>query len=333
MLINRISLKARVWLFTAGLFVGVVYGGGKLSEGGEGIASRYPGDIGIEKDADVVFVEKFDAGSIDEIFKRWEDTKSKDSMVISSDVPANAGDEKSLLMRHIGGRGTGAYLYRRLLPGYEQLYARFYVKFDINCAQIHHFGTNLGGNNPATRWPMVKAGHRPDGSKTFWTGVEPYGNDWGWDFYTYWQGMHIHGDGNYWGTPFLSGGDKPKVEKGKWICVEMMVKMNDPVGEANGEQAFWIDGKLWRRDGQIASHVGQGFPNGKWYGGWWRPDIKEKTAFKGFQWRTDEKLKINYVWPYIYITKAPKGHVSKIWFDNIVVAKQYIGPIKRMKDD
>ena len=120
----------------------------------------------------------------------------------------------------------------------------------------------------------------PDGSKAFTSGVEPYGNDWGWDFYSYWQGMHVHGDGNYWGTPHLQGVDKPKVEKDKWVCVEMMIKLNSPTDAANGEQAFWIDGKLHRVDGQVVSHCGPGFPKGEWRGGWWHPNAKSKSAFE-----------------------------------------------------
>ena len=300
-----------------------------LPEGGNGIAARYPGDEGIEKDPNIIFVERFNVDSLEAVFKHWEDIKSKNIMSLSSDTPANSLDGRSLLMKHVGGESTGGHLYRQLKPGYDQVFARFYVKFDPDCGPIHHFGTNLGGNNPSTPWPMVKAGHRPAGDKTFWTGVEPYGKDWGWDFYTYWQGMHIHGDGKYWGTPFLTGGDKRKVEKGKWICIEMMVKLNDPVNESNGEQAFWIDGQLYRRNGQPVSHIGPGRPNGNWTGGWWKPDMNASTTFEGFQWRTNGKLKINYIWPYLYITKSPKGHISKVWFDNIVVAKQYIGPIEK----
>jgi hypothetical protein len=45
------------------------------------------------------------------------------------------------------------------------------------------------------------------------------------------------------------------------------------------------------------------------------------------QWRGDEKLNLNFLWPLCYITKAPRGHISRIRFDNIVVAKEYIGPI------
>ena len=299
-----------------------------LPEGATGIAAGYPADEGIENDPNVLFVERFDEGSVDALAKRWDSVQGREGMSLSADVAPGAADKTSLLLTHVGGQGTGSHLYRRLLPGHKQVFARFYVKFGPDCAEIHHFGTHLGGFNPPTPWPQGGAGERPDGGKRFTTGVEPYGKDWHWDFYSYWQGMHVHGDGRYWGTPFLSGVEQPKVEKGKWLCVEMMLKMNDPVDAVNGEQAFWIDGKLHRVEGQIVSHVGPGFPKGTWTGGWWHPDGQSNTAFEGFQWRTTEELAVNYVWTYVYITKAPPGHVSKVWFDSIVVAKEYVGPLR-----
>ena len=47
-----------------------------IPEGSTGIAARYPGDVGIEKDADVVFVESFE-GSVDEICGHWEAAAGK----------------------------------------------------------------------------------------------------------------------------------------------------------------------------------------------------------------------------------------------------------------
>ena len=299
----------------------------RLQEGATGIAAKFPGDRGIEKHPDVIFVEHFEEGSPEAVFKRWDSVKAKPILSLSRDVPAGSGGKASLLMAHVGGQGTGAHLYRRLLPGHKVVFARWYVKFDPDCAQVHHFGTHLGGFHPPTPWPQGGAGQRPRGDKRFTTGVEPFGKSWNWDFYTYWQGMHVHGDGRYWGTPFHTGGAKRKVDRGKWICVEMMVKVNDPPSASNGEQAFWIDGKLFRRDGQIVSHIGPGFPRGRWTGGWWRPEGNARTAFEGFRWRSVEALKVNYIWTYLYITRAPKGHVSKVWFDHIVVAKSYIGPL------
>ena len=47
---------------------------------------------------------------------------------------------------------------------------------------------------------------------------------------------------------------------------------------------------------------------------------KNGKPFEGFRWRTDDKLKLNFLWVLVYITKAPPGKVSTMWFDDIVVA-------------
>ena len=304
-----------------------------LPEGGSGLAAKYPGDAGIAKDDSVVFVENFEQRSLDSMWKRWDVADNRGDMTFSRDVPPGSGGRQSLIMER--REGSGGHLYRRLENerggyGHELLFARFYVKFAAGCGELHHFGTNLGGYNPPTPWAQGGAGRLPDGGERFTVGLEPNGGDWGWDFYSYWQGMHVHGDGRYWGTPFLTGGEKPKIEFDRWICVEMMVKMNSPVDAANGEMAFWVDGKLFSRDGQIVSHIGPGFPKGRWTGGWWRPDPQSPDAFEGFAWRNTEELAINYLWVYTYSSK-PAGHWTKVWFDDIVVAKEYIGPLTSKK--
>lgn len=316
----------------------LIAGDEPLPEGDNGIAAKYAGDVGIGKAPNVVFVERFDAASVAEIAKRWESAKSDKSMSLSPDVPAGSADAKSLLITHIGGEGDGGHLYRRLEPGYDKLHYRFYVKFDEDCAPIHHF-FHVGGYNPATPWPQGGAGQRPQGDKRFTTGVEPFGDAWRWDYYSYWQDMRGSPPrGQTWGNSFIHN-PALKVRRGEWICVELMMKLND-VGNANGEMALWLDGKL-------VSHLGPGFPKGKWVfdkflpgegvdGVRWNDKLqrreqlefpREGKPFEGFAWRTDEKLNLNFLWLLCYITQAPKGHVSKIWFDNIVVAEDYIGPI------
>lgn len=327
-----------------GLFVLVVLAAGVWcagwahgQEAPEGLASKYPGDRGIENDEDVIFVENFEAGSVDAVKSHWESVKAAEIMSLSADVPTGSAGSKSLLLSHVGGKGTGGHLYRGLMPGYDQLYARFYVKFAPDCAPVHHFGTNMGGNNPPTRWPMVSAGNRPAGDKSFWSGVEPGG--WVWDYYTYWVEMRGSPPaGKTWGNSFIRDPNL-KVERGEWTCVELMMKVND-VGDTDGEMALWIDGKQ-------VSHLGKGFPEGLWVydkftpgkggqGVRWNdrkggPENFRVPAggqsFEGFRWRTVEELKVNYVWIYLYITKAPQGHVNRVWFDDVVVAKKYIGPI------
>lgn len=290
----------------------------------EPLATKYPGDVGIADDPNVVFVEDFEAGTLDEVAARWESIQDARIMSLAADVPEASHGTHSLLMTHVGGQGTGAHLYRRLMPGYDQLFLRFYVKFDSDCYPIHHF-VHMGGYHPATPWPQGGAGTRPNGDDRFSTGVEPFGNKWRWDFYSYWMDMRSSPDGKSWGHDFIND-PALTVGRDRWICVELMMKMNDPVAESNGEQAIWIDGKPWRKDGQLISHLGAGFPRGRWVWDSFLPDPNGRP-FEGFRWRGSEELNLNYLWLLLYITDAPAAHVSKVWFDDIVVARQYIGPI------
>ena len=291
-----------------------------------GISGDYPGDVGIENDSSVIFVENFEEGSLEELFSIWEEVKNPDNMTFSDHSPPGCSGSQSLLVTHTGGQGNGAHLYRRLLPGYDRLYIRFYVKFDPDCGPIHHF-FHAGGYNPSTPWPQGGAGEKPNGDERFTTGVEPFGNydPWRWDFYTYWMEMRICPAENYWGNDFINDPDL-EVEMGTWICHELMMKMNDPVTEPNGEMALWINGQLRFKDGQCISYLGEGYPNGEWVWDSFIPDPGGEP-FGGFRWRSDVDLNINFLWLLTYITQADAGHVSRIWFDQVVVADEYIGPI------
>jgi hypothetical protein len=306
---------------------------------GAGLAAKYPGDKGIARDPAVVFAEGFEVDSVEALKARWDQVNTEITS-LSEERPAASGGRKSLLFTHVGGKGDGGHLYRILKPGFDQLYLRFYVKFDPECNPIHHF-VHLGGYNPPTPYPQGGAGLRPAGDRAFSTGVEPHGEAWVWDYYSYW--MEMRGSpprGQTWGNTFIRD-PKLKVVRGKWICVELWMKMND-VGDSNGEMALWIDGKP-------VSHLGKGFPKGTWTYDKFTPgaggdgirwdDATGKPAyftnppdglpFEGFRWRSTTDLKLSYLWLLDYITEAPEGHVSKVWFDDIVVATKYIGPTKR----
>jgi hypothetical protein len=314
-----------------------------LPEADHGIAAGYPGDAGIVRDPAVVFVEDFEEDSLESMAKRWEDAGNRENMALAGDGPPGSSGRQALVMRHLkGSKSSGAQLYRRIKNqnggwGYDRLFARFYVKFAPDCGAIHHFGTTMGGNWPATPWPMVSAGKPPDGAKSFWTGVEPFGKSWTWDYYTYWCEMRGSPPrGQTWGNSFIR--DKTlTIERGKWICVELMMKAND-VGDSNGEQALWLDGKL-------ISHLGKGFPGGRWIWDKFEPGkggegvrfSAEKSGreefkvpeggapFEGFRWRTIKDLTVNYVWLYIY-SGSPEPAIT-VAFDDVVVARAYIGPI------
>jgi len=323
-----------------------------IAEGESGIAARYPGDVGIENDPDVVFVESFE-GSLDEIFSRWETTSGKPIMSRSDDVITGSGGKQSILLTRKPG-GTEGYMdggsfYRRLKQrngsyGFERLYFRFYMKFNAKHAPIHHYGSGLVGFHPATAWPQGGAGVRPTANTRWTTQVEP-SNFHSWHFYSYWHEMGGSPPrGNTWGNTFEIGVPPRPVAKQKWICLEIMVKMND-IGDRNGEQAYWLDGKLSRTpNDEITSYLGKGFPSvGTWTydkftpfkagpGIYWNDrqrkglPLKGTSPFPGFAWRNTPDLNINAIWLYRYMSKPETGE-SKVWWDHVVVAKKYIGPV------
>jgi hypothetical protein len=106
--------------------------------------------------------------------------------------------------------------------------------------------------------------------------------------------MKASPDRKYWGNSFLPE-EQPAIERDRWYCVELMLKHNKP-NQADGEQAFWIDGNL--------------------IGHW-----------KNFNWRTDSQLKANAFTLESYVTNRwTKQRINIVYFDNVVIAKEYIGP-------
>jgi len=70
---------------------------------GEGIAAKYPGDVGIDKDQAVILAEDFETGRLDQIAKRWGYASNKNGKVhaFSDDVPpesAGRGEQTGLAL-------------------------------------------------------------------------------------------------------------------------------------------------------------------------------------------------------------------------------------------
>jgi hypothetical protein len=267
-----------------------------------GIAASYPGDEGIEKDPRVLFVEDFETGDLKEIGARWGQISHAEAMDLSADIPAGSPGRRSL---HIAKNG---HLFTHT-KGVDTLFARFYVKFHPKTGYIHHF-VHLIADGAPTPWPKGHAGLKPAGEQLFTTGIEPWGR-WGksaapgvWHFYSYWQEMRGDGSGKYWGN-FFDPAQPEAIEPGRWYCVEAMLKANSAPEAADGEQAFWIDGRK----------VGE---------------------FKGFRWRSSDKLKVNTFWLLYYITEqsakqnndTDPDRMYEVWFDDIVLAREYVGPVQ-----
>lgn len=301
---------------------------------GAGIAAKYPGDVGIEHDPAVVFAENFETGSIADIGKRWDEVSNKDGKVlaVSSDVPGSSRGKHSLQMTGTLGENSGGHLYTRF-RGVDRAFLRFYTKFAPDHAYEHHF-VELGGYNPPTPWPHPQAGSRPVGHDRVLVFIDPIG--WYgrypppgiWGLYAYWPEMKVSADGKYWGN-VLSPARSVAVPRGQWQCVELMVQLNSAPDKSDGELALWVDG-------QRVMHLAQGMRRGPWSGMGLSLAEAGGEPFEGLRLRTSMDLKINHLWLEHYVDEgaqrqnklANPNRVNRVWFDDIVVSTQYVGPIQ-----
>lgn len=307
---------------------------GTLSEPvilGEGLASKYSADVGLASDPDVILYEAFE-DSVSQIASRFESANRSDRMRLLAD-PAPRTNGKSIEFRVVGGNGDATDLYRRI-PGQTDVFVRFYIKPNAN-SPYHHTGGLIGGYNPSTPYPQGTAGIRPVGDD-FMTITTEVGNENGRTFnyvYTYWNEMRGNPSSNpnggangtnYWGNNFLPPNIEPDTPSGSWTCYEYRVKLNSTGTSRDGTFTLWKNGKeiFDLRAGD----------RGQWvYDTFWREGNPAPytgfplTTFEGFRWRTNTALNLNFVWLAHYATTLTNGQTSLVQFDQLVVAKKYIG--------
>jgi hypothetical protein len=286
-----------------------------LSLAADGIAAQYPNDAGIEKDSRVLFADNFESGDL----KKWD--QKRGTIAIIKEKP-NSGEFAVHVPMH-RGKDNGGDAIKWFMPGADKVYVRTYVKFSADYQYNHHF-LWLGANHRTNKWSAFgKAGRKPDGTY-YSTGMEPW-FAWGknpspgeLNFYSYFIDMKPDPrmPGKYWGNSFFPPGPDAGKAAGpnrvipaldKWQCWEFMLQANSAPDKADGKQAMWLDGKL----------IGE---------------------FTGIRWRTDTDLKVNCFWMEHYgydegdPTKQYWKDSQSVWFDDVVVAREYIGPIS-IKDN
>lgn len=314
------GMRVPSWVMGLGLGLGLVVVGGanaraasdpegrlnlvgrkELPEG-PGLAARYPGDAGLRADPAVVFADDFETGEPGAGWDEKDETKRGVLSLVDPGGEPGLGKRCLRVEAHLG-RDTGGG-YTKWFEPVDPVFVRFYTRFDGACDYVHHFVTLRAnkGLRGGDKWSgFGGAGNRPAGDERFSTAIEPWGN-WGqwsppgrWNFYSYWHAMEVSRDGKYWGNGF---GDPqaPEIARDRWICVEFMLKHNT-VGRADGEQAFWVDGRL----------------RGHW---------------KGFDWRKSETLKANALTLESYITdRWTRNPTNVVFFDGVVIARKYVGPV------
>ena len=298
------------------------------------LADAYPGDIGIENDPAVVWTESFEQASIEDVVARYDDAKAE-GLSLDADVPAASSGASSGRFTASGAGPNAVDLFKSFDAGYDELFVRYYVKYQADVTW-HHTGVWVGGYAPPTDYPNPQAGLKPNGDDRFSVSIEPVwpGSPPRLDTYDYWMKMRSwmdqpEGDTAYYGNPLIHREDFLAQES--WQCIEIRIKVNDDLASAAGAAlGVWLD------DGTIAELDDQG-PLGYWVRDKWCPDdttAPECTDYRpdapelvpvDLQVRTTADLAINNFWPQNYITEGGPGSV---WYDDMVVATRRIGCIR-----
>jgi len=288
----------------------------KLPEGNNGIAVKHPGDEGIANDPKVIFADDFESYTqAAQIGKRWDAVYQLQYVALTS-TPANVyGGKQALefiLPQQAAELSDG--IDKFLSPEQDVLFLRYYAKFHspFDVIGSSHNGSSISAHyfSKGQATPGIPA----DGTNKFLANLE----NWRGDTATISPGfvnvyLYHPEQRSQWGDHLFPTGEilpysnrpfdfdenfvsRPQIitPMDRWFCYEYMVSANTP-GHRDGRIAVWIDGKL-------------------------------VADFTNLRLRDVENLKIDRFGLSFHIKSNPKG-IAKKWYDNIVAASSYIGPM------
>ncbi|MCI0541001.1 MAG: carbon-nitrogen hydrolase family protein, partial [Verrucomicrobiales bacterium] len=285
----------------------------------KGIAAKYPGDAGIERDPAVLFAEDFEGGNLPAA--DWEkeggfyDVKGYPKEMRITDQEAALG-RHSLELIHPEGVVSPQWLHRKF-PGQDTVHVRFYRKFEKDWVWpplgAHDTFLFAGRYKSPTSTDLTLYLDIPQGpsirmDKKNWdlsrqpelvlrSSFQGSGLDYGVR-----KEIQSHeGWENFYSLPF-NFRPAPVLENGRWYCFEYMAKMNSAPAEKDGEVRLWVDGQLvTEMTGLLLRNAGH-------------PDIKWDHWMLGPRYGDSKEY-----------GKGPP-HEQRSWIDAIVVATRYVGP-------
>lgn len=256
----------------------------------------------------IIFQEDFESETL---HPRW--VKNREDTTLAGferrKEHVHSGEQSFHITVFPGTKESASGMLTWLEPGHDQLHLRFYVKFAEGFDPgrgMHWVGISAHDRDDPS-FTLGSAGIRPNGRNRFITSLDPVRRWWNDSgelapppgrlaFYSYWPDMKASPGGKYWGNYFYP--DQPfNPELGRWYCIEVMLKGNDP-GKANGEQALWVDGE-------------------------------KIIHLRDFRWRDVEKLKVNLITYGLYMRESIQK--CTYWIDDMVVSREYIGPMSKVE--
>jgi len=289
-----------------------------LPEGSNGLAAKYPGDVAIASDPDVVFADDFESYTqASQLNQRWDAVYQNQYVAITtSSANVYAGKQALEFTLPQQAAELSDSTDKVISPERDVLFLRYYSMFQppYDVVGSSHNGSSISAhyftNGQAT--PGVPA----DGTNKFLANLE----NWRGDATTLSPGdlnVYIYrpGQRSQWGDHFFPTGlvmpntsipfdfgptfvSRPDIipELGRWYCYEFMVKANTPA-QLDGRIAAWLDGKL-------------------------------VMDFQNLRLRDTSSLKIDRFGISFHIYSNPNGQAKK-WYDNVVAATSYIGPLSQ----
>ena len=284
-----------------------------LPQGNTGIAARHPNDANIASHPNVIFADDFESyASASNLSSRWNEAYHLPNLRIETNSANVFAGAKSLGMSVpvIKGEVSNTAI-KYVNPELDVLFVRFYAKFDANfdvlgsshngsTIQSKYSGPGIPANGTNKFVVSYEAGRDaagdPNPGKLNAYIYHPEQRDiWGDHFYPTGIITPFTATPHNFGRNFVSRANVTPT-LGQWHCYEYMVKVNTP-GQRDGRIALWYDGRL------IADFLNL--------------RLRDTTALRIDKFTID--LHVN----------GTTSAVTKKWYDNVVAATSYIGPVKR----
>jgi uncharacterized protein YjdB len=241
-----------------------------------------------------IFTEGFESGTL----AAWQDgVNTAKQQVLNNASLAHSGTHL-LQMTYPAGQ-SGGWLTRFFMPGYDSLYASYWIRFGPNWTGPTTLLT-LRGSRTDDQWSAFgKSTSCPTGSDFFATTINAgtSTNPLDLTFLTWYPGMPtasggVTCNGVGQGMGVTTYAQSRRLTIGVWHRLEFWVKLNT-VGQSNGQELTWLDGQL----------VGQ---------------------WTGLTLRTDNALKLNS----LMLDGATASTTTRIlYIDDITIAQTAPSPL------